>query len=198
MKMTKNKILAALLAGSLMAVAGNSMADSQYGYSASAAGVSAQAQVKVTVKVPELVVLRVGSSNAVDDLTLTAAATVNGAPGLISADGNNQVADWDGAVPTIASDEKSVTVYVWTNAKNVELDCESDDGLLDLNLEPEDILVDSPSTHPGANTACGTPVAIPQSALATSEWIYSVDPAALATAYAGTATQTTTYTATNI
>ncbi|TXH75926.1 MAG: hypothetical protein E6Q85_04240 [Thiothrix sp.] len=195
-----NKVLVSVAAAGLVAFAGSSLADSQYGYNDAGTGVSAKAQVKVTMKVPELVILKVGSSNKVDELILNASATVKGAPGLISANGNNKTADWDSTVPTIESNKKSVDVYVWTNAKDVKLKCESDDGLKGLNLFPKDILVKSPSTHPGTTTECPATasVDIPQSTLVTSTWEYSVDSTALQKAYSGSATQITTYTAANI
>mgnify|MGYP003583965767 CR=1 FL=1 len=201
MKITTNKILAALVAGGLMAVAGSSIADSTFGYnSTGTGGVSAKANVKVTVTVPELVVLRVGSAGAtIDELKLQAAATINGAPGLITTNGNNQAATWDDlTTPTLASDSKSVQVYVWTNAKNVKLKCSSDTGLASLNLLPKDIKVDSPTTHPGATTECTGSVDVPRNQVVNSTWTYSVDSTALGSAYAGTASQVTTYTAANI
>jgi hypothetical protein len=197
--MKMNKVLVSVVAAGVVAFAGSSLADSQYGYNDANTGVSAKAQVKVTVKVPELVVLRVGTSNKVDEITLTASATVASAPGSITVNANNTAANWDDSIPTLKSDEKSVTMAVWTNAKSVKLDCSSDTGLSSLNLKPEHILVSVSSTeHPGTSTKCGSPVDITRNTVLTSTWKYSVDATALQSAYSGSATQTTTYTAANI
>ena len=200
MKMTINKILAALVASGLLAVAGSSIADSTFGYnSKGTGGGAAEANVKVTVTVPELVVLRVGSAGAaIDELRLQAAATIKGAPGLIKTDGNNQAATWDElATPTLDSDRQKIEMYVWTNAKGVQLKCSSDTGLSGLNLLPRDIQVES-TMHPGATTECTDSVEIPRNEAISDTWAYSVDSTALSSAYAGTASQVTTYTAANI
>ena len=204
MKNMHKKGLVALVVSACLAVTGQALADSSYGYQSSGTGgVSAKANVKVTVTVPELVVLRVGSADVIDELKLKAQATVSGAPGLITADGNNKTATWDNtATPTLASDSKSVNMFVWTNANNVKLTCSSDTGLSTINLAPKDIKVASSGdiNHPGTTTECaaGTNTAIPRTKLSTATWTYSVDATALSAAYAGTATQTTTYTAANI
>lgn len=200
MKITTNKFLTAVVVSGLFAIAGTSIADSQYGYNSAAKGVSAQAHVDIKVTVPELVVLRVGDAKAIDVLELSAQATVKSDPGLISADGNNVDAAWDGAVPGFEAKDQALGAYVWTNAKGVTLKCESDDKLTAINLDSGKVNVaaDGDLKHPGATTACGDKIDIPQNKLQTATWIYSIKPEDLANAYAGTATQRTTYTAANI
>lgn len=206
MKKIVNKVLTALVSSGFMLVASHSSADSSYGYSGSAAGVSAQAQVNIQVKVPELVVLRVGAASAVDTVVLSATATVNSAPGLISADGNNigvgadATTAWDKNIPTFAVTSQSLDAAAWTNANNVVLSCTSDTGLSSLGLSGAKVQVSSSGSlaHPGTNTACGTNTSVTKNTLMTATWTYSVTPADLANAIAGTATQLTTYTAANI
>lgn len=52
--------------------------------------------------------------------------------------------------------------------------------------------------HPGATTECTDSVEIPRNKAISDTWAYSVDSTALSSAYAGTASQVTTYTAANI
>lgn len=207
MKITMNKILMALAASSVLAIAGNAMADSSYGYNSAGTGVSAKADVKIKVSVPELVVLRVGHTSDVDTVDLTAKVAVNTAPGAITADANNvghgaaTTTAWDAAVPTFSLTSKSLDATAWTNAKSVKLNCTSDDTeLVLLNLSKAKVKVSGSGAlgHPGANTACGTAVTITPNTLMSGTWTYSVDAADLAAATAGTGTQTTTYTAANI
>lgn len=201
MKITTNKLLTILFSSGWMVVAGSSMADSQYGYNSAAKGVSAQAHVDIKVTVPELVVLRVGDTKAIDVVELSAKATVKSDPGLISADANNVAAAWDGAVPGFEAASQKLAAYVWTNGKGVILKCESDDKLSAINLDSGKVNVEVAEgdlKHPGATTACGDKIDIPQNKLQTATWVYSIKPEDLASAYAGTATQRTTYTAANI
>lgn len=200
MKITTNKFLAAMAVGSLLAIATNSSADSQYGYNGAAKGVSAQAKVMIQVNVPELVILRVGDTKAIDVLKLNAQATVKSDPGLIKDDANNVAAAWDGAVPGFAAESQKLAAYVWTNAKGVVLRCESDDKLSAINLGSSkvNVEVDGDLKHPGTTTACGEKIDIPPNKLQTATWVYSISSDDLANAYAGTATQTTVYTAANI
>lgn len=201
MKITTNKFLAAMVAGSLLAIATSASADSQYGYNGAAKGVSAQAQVNIQVNVPELVILRVGDTKAIDLLKLNAQAIVKSDPGLIKEDANNVAAAWDGAVPGFEAESQKLAAYVWTNAKGVVLRCESDDKLSAINLDSSKVNVEVAEgdlKHPGVTTACGDKIDIPQNKLQTATWVYSISSDALANAYAGTATQTTVYTAANI
>lgn len=200
MKITTNKFLAAMAVGSLLAIATNSSADSQYGYNGAAKGVSAQAKVMIQVNVPELVILRVGDTKAIDVLKLNAQATVKSDPGLIKDDANNVAAAWDGAVPGFAAESQKLAAYVWTNAKGVVLRCESDDKLSAINLGSSkvNVEVDGDLKHPGTTTACEEKIDIPPNNLQTATWVYSISSDDLANAHAGTATQTTVYTAANI
>lgn len=210
MKITTNKILAALVTSSLLAVAGNSMADSSYGYSSSgvaATGISAKASVKINVTVPELILLRVGTGNVIDTVNITATPTIGGVTGALT-NGNDVGAggttNWDGAAPNFGASATSaaVNVYTWTNADNAKLTCAvSADTLSTINLSKTKIKVASTTlAHPGTSTACGATDSTPitRNTLMTGTWTYSIDAADVLAAYAGTASETVTYTAARI
>lgn len=211
MKITTNKILTALVAGSLLAVAANSMADSSYGYNSSGVAttsITAKASVKINVTVPELILLRVGTGNAIDNVNLTATPTIGGVTGALT-NGNDVGAggttNWDGAAPNFGASATSaaVNVYTWTNADSAKLTCAvSADTLSTINLSKTKIKVASTTlAHPGgASTACGgnDPTPIDRNTLMIGTWTYSIDAADVLAAYAGTASETVTYTAARI
>ena len=209
MKITTNKILAALVTSGLLAVAGNSMADSSYGYSSSgvaATSISAKASVKINVTVPELILLRVGTGNVIDTVNIAATPTIGGVTNALT-NGNDVGAggttNWDGTAPNFGTSATSaaVNVFAWTNANSAKLTCAvSDDTLVSINLSKDKIKVKSTTfDHPGANTACGTTsTPINRNTLMTGTWTYSIDAADVLAAYAGTASETVTYTAARI
>ncbi|WP_298608963.1 hypothetical protein [uncultured Thiothrix sp.] len=210
MKITTNKILAALIASGLLGVAGNTIADSSYGYSSSgvaASSISAKASVKVNVTVPELILLRVGTGNVVDNVNITATPTVGGITGTLT-NGNDVgvggTTNWDGTAPNFGTSATStaVNVYTWTNADNAKLTCAvSADTLNTINLTKAKIKVASTTlAHPGTSTACGASDStnITRNTLMTGTWTYSIDAADVLAAYAGTASETVTYTAARI
>ncbi|HPY40304.1 MAG TPA: hypothetical protein PLM98_07290 [Thiolinea sp.] len=196
MKITTTKVLTALITAGLIAFTGNVSADSAYGYQSSGTGtVTASTSLKVKVTIPKLIILKVGTANAVDTLELAAAGVIGGTTGALTSGGASTAANWDHVAPTFTTDEKSVNAYIWTNADSATLTCSSDTGLSTLNLAPKDIKVNSGGSHPGATTACGSPVSITRNTVMTTTWKYSLDTASLAAAYPGSATQTTTYVA---
>ena len=196
-------LISAVVGSALMFASIGSKADSSYGYNAAGTGsVKATANVKITVNIPLLVLLRVGSSaGTIDNLIFNASPS---APTGISADGDSLAIDWDGTAPVfVATAGTPVTLkaYGWTNAvKGAELSCtETND--FPTGFAATDITVASAGTliHPGANGACAGP-ATPFGAntVATSDWTYGVNATALAAAPAGSYSQTITYTATTL
>ena len=193
-------LISAVVGSALMFASIGSKADSSYGYNAAGTGsVKATANVKITVKIPLLVLLRVGSTNTtIDELIFNATPST---PTGITANGP---IDWDGTAPVfVATAGTPVTLkaYGWTNAvKGAELSCtETND--FPTGFAATDITVASAGTliHPGANGACAGP-ATPFGAntVATSDWTYGVNATALAAAPAGSYSQTITYTATTL
>jgi len=92
-------------------------AESQYG--SGTGTITAQARVNLSITVPKMILLRVGSPGAtVDTLSWNSALSVASAP-TAPVDGNNQAANWDGTAPTAstaANPPGAVGVYAWTNA----------------------------------------------------------------------------------
>ena len=187
-------------------------AESQYGYSPSGTpGVTATAKIKIEVKVPLLILLRVGAATGVDTLTFSPVPVVNGAPtaatlGALTGDISDQIANWDGALPTFAAPAtQAVNAYAWTNSPS--------DGQLGLSsavdtalgtIAPSDITVVPTAgvgalpTHPGTTANNANIGTFAKNTLHSASWAYGVAPAALAAAPAGTYSQTTTYTATSL
>lgn len=186
-------------------------AESTYGYNASgAAGATARARVNLEIRVPMLILLRVGTSGAaIDSVTITAAP--NGIPGGIAAaalaNGSNLATGWNGTAPvmTSTSSPANVTAYAWTNSRNGG----SVTGAITTafttgGLTGASIAVASASpvngglAHPGTNLGTFTPQAFPANSLRSSTWAYSLTTAALASVTAGTHSATVTYTATSL
>lgn len=203
---TVSKILASVVTAGVFAMAGSASADSTYGYSSTGAtGITATSKVEVVVKVPTLILLRVGSTGAtIDTLTFNAAGNVASAPGSTLADGNNQAATWDGAAPTFANAAgQALTTYAWTNSPGGgSLSCATVANTKFLaadGLTSADVKVASGTglAHPGADTSCAGPaVTFAKNTAMTGTWTYSILGTALANAAAGEHKQTTTYTAT--
>ncbi|MEZ5537017.1 MAG: hypothetical protein R3F02_15520 [Thiolinea sp.] len=185
------------------------MAESQYGYSSSGVigtgGLTAQADVKITVTVPNLILLRVGSANTtVDELTFTGTPSIPAVP-TNPADGNNVSVDWDGTAPTFsAATAQTLRAFSWTNsAGGGEVDCAVTTAFpAASNLLPSHVTITSTAVtngglaHPGADSACGTPTSFARNTLVSSDWEYQVTAAGMAAAAPGTYSQTMTYTAT--
>lgn len=189
------------------------MADSQYGYSPSGAtGVTAQASVTVTVNVPTLILLRVGSATAVDTLTFTAALSgVTSAPTAatltgLAANVSNQAANWDGTTaPTFAAPTgQALAASAWTNSRgggSVAMVSTAAGGNTATGITPANITVTasaSPAgfTHPANTGSAAFTGTFAKNTVLTSNWTYGIAAATLNAAGAGTYTQTTVYTAT--
>lgn len=195
----KLKTLAVLMGAAFALHVGIASAESTYGYDSTGTGpVEATAKAKVTVKVPLLILLRVGTAGStVDELTFTAAPTG------MTTDGNSNAISWDGTAPAFsatAAPSDTLAAYGWTNSPGGgSLTCAAADAKFTAadGLTPADITVTNAGTlaHPGATTACGSTTAMAKNTLLSSSWTYAVKPAALQTAAAGTHTETITYTA---
>lgn len=203
--MTK-KIISPLALGAALALAlaGHALADSQYGYSSSGTGnVTAQANVKLSVAIPKLILLRVGSTNTtIDTVSWTASFSIPAVP-TTPVDGNNTNLDWSGAAPASTLNTPSaLTVYAWTNANTGTLTCSAPTwtpaagGPANTDFT---VTVTGTLPHPGTNLACGAASAtFPSNTVATGTWTYGLASASAATWKAGTYTSQVTYTATGV
>lgn len=195
---------------------GAAQAESTYGYNSAGAGVvTATARLNVSVAVPKLILLRVGSDAAtVDTVALT--ATLNpGIPGGLAAAAvtaagnvNNAATGWDKTAPIFtAAAGTPVLAASWTNSSGgASVDCTVTtaftpaSGLLSTHIT---VATSAPLgggalAHPGANTACGTPTTFAKNTLVGSTWTYAITAAGLAAASAGINQETLTYTATSL
>lgn len=191
-------------AAALCLLAGTAQAESQYGYAASGTGtVTAQARVNLSVTVPKLILLRVGSANAVQDtLSWVAALNIPATP-TTPGDGNNQNVNWDGAVPGVGTvtNPAAVSVWAWTNSS----------GGGSLNYSAAAFAAGGPTlanigvtaaaglAHPGAALAVtGTAVTFPKNSPQSGSWTYALTGTGAAGWTAGVYTTTVIYTATSL
>lgn len=192
----------ALIAGACLSLVGtNALAESTYGYNAAGTDVTATAQVKLSVTVPKLILLRVGSANTtVDTLAWTAVPSIPATPTAPS-NGNNVGVDWDGAAPTITAGTQpaALNVYAWTNATTATINC-SVGAWVGTNSPVNsdfEVTVIGTLPHPGNNLGACASTTIPSRTLASGTWAYvlSGTPASWG---AGVHTNTVTYTASGV
>lgn len=208
MNMNKQMKALTLALGTTMVLAsGSVMAEAQYGYSTTAAGVTAQAKVNLSVVVPKLILLRVGSDNTtIDTLAWTSAPSFVTAPTPLVA-ANNQQVPWTGAAPTItvtsAPSPAALTVSAWTNAATPTINCAMGTWTGPASGGPANADFTVAATgasvlpHPGANLGACASTTFVRNTLYTGTWTYSL--AGTPTSWqAGTYTNTVTYTAAGV
>lgn len=206
------KLLASASAAAMLLASPTLQADSEYGYSPTGAGgVTATARVNINVTVPTLILLRVGPATGVSTLNFTATPSATDAPtgaalAALTGDTSNAAANWNGtsAPAFTAPTGQTVSAYTWTNSAG--------GGRLGLvtavntplaGITPAAITVQVATggvgampAHPATTTDAPSFGDFTRNTLHSANWTYSVDPAALAAASAGTYEQVTTYTAT--
>ena len=202
------KIIGTLFGAALPAASGVALAESTYGYSAAGTGaVSANASVNLRVAVPKLILLRVGSQTAVDEITWTNTPSWSTSPTTL-VDGNNQAANWDGVAPSlsITSTTTALAVYAWHNggAEGATLTFTGTaftpaggPTLTNITVADTALGTGTAIAHPGANL--GTVIAqnLTTNTLYSRTWTYTLGgtPASWA---AGTYSGSVTYTATTL
>ncbi len=203
----KHPKLNALALGAALALAcsGHALAESQYGYSTTGADtVTATASVKLKVVIPKLVLLKVGSSNGVQDTVSWAAKlTIPPSPGFSpTADANDTVLAWDGAAPTVQAipTGNNVTVAAWTNATTANINCTMGTWVGTGGPANGDFEVTSTGSlpHPGGNLGACASTTIGSNTLLTGTWEYALTGGTPTSWKAGTYTNTVVYTATGV
>jgi hypothetical protein len=184
----------------LLVASGSARAESTYGYQPSGAGaVTATARVNLSVTVSKLILLRVGSANAVvDTATWTVGASIPAVP-TIPVVGNNQPVNWNGVAPTMTASASpaALTVYGWTNSTTPTITCAMGawtgpvGGPTNANFT---VTVTGTLPHPGANLGACASTAFVANSLRTGTWQYVLG-GTPGTWPAGTYTNTITYTA---
>jgi hypothetical protein len=195
--------LAAAVGAALVLASGVAVAESQYGYNSAGTGtVTAQASVKLSVTVPKLILLRVGSTNTTQDtLTWTGSASIPPAPTAPTNGVNTQV-PWDGTVPTISAGTQpaAISVYAWTNATTGSINCTTPawtpatGGPANADFS---VTVTGTLPHPGANLGACASQTFASNTIVSGTWAY-VLAGTPASWKAGSYTATVLYTATGI
>jgi len=198
----KMKSIYTLVAAAALALAtGTALAESQYGYDAAgSATVTAKANVKLSVAVPKLVLLRIGDANAtINTLSWTAGLSLSGLT-----DGSNKQFDWNGAAPTTgtSANPTGLQVYAWTNAAGGGSLSYAATEFTGTGPKLANFTVQNNGTlnHPGGAlaTASGSATTFGANDLKTSTWTYQLSGGTPSSWQAGTYTTTVTYTATTL
>lgn len=190
----------ALGAALTLACTGQALAESQYGYSSTGTGtVSANATVKLSVVIPKLILLKVGSSGGTQD-TVSWAATLS-IPAVPTApvSGNTTVVPWDGTVPTVSTTATGnvLNVAAWTNAGSATINCSVGTWSATGGPANSSFTVGTTGTlpHPGGNLGACASTTIGTNTLLTGTWTYALTGTATSWT-AGTYTNSVLYTAT--
>ena len=174
-------------------------AESTYGYAAAGAGtVTATARVNLSVTVPKLILLRVGSANTtVDTAAWTVSASIPAVP-TVPVNGNNTAVNWNGTAPalTASAPPGAFNVFAWTNSTTPTVNCSigawsAAGGPTNANFT---VTVTGSLPHPGANLGACASTSFPARTLASGTWRYSLG-GTPGTWSAGVYTNTILYTA---
>ena len=181
----QTKIIGTLLGAALAAASGVALAESTYGYSAAGTGaVSANASVNLRVAVPKLILLRVGSQTAVDEITWTNTPSWSTSPTTL-VDGNNQAANWDGVAPSlsITSTTNALAVYAWHNGgaagatltfTGTAFTPAGGPTLTNITVADTALGTGTAIAHPGANLGTATAQNLTTNTLYSRTWTYTL------------------------
>lgn len=182
---------------------GLALAESTYGYSSTGTGVvTATARVNLSVTVPKLILLKVGSSGAtIDTLSWTTGFSIPATPTTPSVTANSAGVVWDGTNPTVSTSATpaAVPVAAWSNSTGSTVNCLAT-AIAAGGPTLANFTVASTGTlpHPGANLgACAATAAIAANTLVSSNWTYTLG-GTPSTWLAGAYTSVVTYTATSL
>ena len=195
-KLLARRLLAVSLGGLALAT-GPALTESQYG--SGTGTITAQARVNLSVTIPKLILLRVGSTNTtVDTVSWTSARSIPGVPTTPLASVNNTNVDWNGAAPTVtaSSTTNTLTVYAWTNAGAGTINCSmgswnATGGPTNANFT---VATTGSLPHPGGNLGACASTPFTSNVVATGTWAYTLG-GTPASWTANTYTNTITYTA---
>lgn len=175
-------------------------AESRYGHGAGA-GVNATARVSLSVTVPRIILLRIGSAGGtVDTVSWAVNATIPGAPPTTAAPGDGNAVTWNNALPTFTNTVtgNSLAVRAYTNVAGATLSCVAPAWSAAGGPPNVRFTVGSagPLSHPGGNLGACASRAIARGAVRQATWTYNLSNTGAATWRSGTYTATLTYTAT--
>ena len=204
----KHPKLNALALGAALALAcsGHALAESQYGFAATGSGtVTATAKVNLSVVIPKLILLKVGTTNATQDTVSWAASlTIPGTPATTpTATANNVQVPWDGTAPTVTTTPSGnvLSVAAWTNAGTATINCAMGAWSSAGGPPSTNFTVTAggatPLPHPGANLGACASTSFTSNTLLSGTWTYALTGTASSWT-AGTYTNAVTYTATGV
>lgn len=194
--------LGAALAGAF--AFGGAQAESTYGYSSSGAGsVTATARINLSVAVPKMILLRVGSADStVDTLSWSVTQTIP-AGAVAPVNGSGTGVNWDGTAPTVAvSGTQAAVASAWTNATSGTLTCSATavapaGGPTLANFTVVASAGATSLAHPGANLGACASTGFTSNQVRSSTWTFTLG-GTPASWPAGTYTSVVTYTATGV
>lgn len=204
MNKTITKLMYAV-ATCLTLCSGAAIAESTYGYNSAGTGsVLASARVNLSVTVPKLILLKVGTSGAtIDTLSWTLGYSIPATPTLPSVTGDSVAVTWNGAAPTspAMTNPAALNVSAWTNAATTStVNCAMGawtgpaGGPANADFT---IVTTGTLTHPGLNLNACAATTFAKNVVATGTWAYSLGGTPSGWP-AGTYTNVITYTATGI
>jgi hypothetical protein len=200
MKTVRWGALGAALAAAF--ASGGAQAESTYGYFGTGGGTTtATANLYLTVNVPMLILLRVGSaSTTIDTLSWSVTDTIP-AGAVAPVNGNNASVNWDGTAPaSTVSANRTAVATAWTNANTATINCSATavtpaGGPTLANFGVSAGAGTLP--HPGANLGACASTTITSRQVLTSTWTYSLGGTPVNWS-AGSYSSTVTYTASGI
>lgn len=204
MNMTFSKLFYVLTA-SLALTSGVAMAESTYGYNSAGTGtVLATARVNLSVTVPKLILLKVGTAGAtVDTLSWTLGYSIPATPTVPSVTGDSIAVAWNGAAPTspAMTNPAALAVSAWTNAATTStVNCAMGSwtgptgGPVNADFT---VTTTGTLTHPGLNLNACAATTFAKNTVASGTWAYALGGTPSGWP-AGTYTNVITYTATGI
>ena len=176
------KILGVTLAAALAMCSGAAMAESTYGYNSAGTGtVTATARVNLSVTIPKLILLRVGSSDtavsAIDTVVWTSTFSIPGTPTTPITTANSVSVPWTGVAPslTVTSAADTLNVYAWANTlANPAISCSATAVAPTGGPTLADFTVTTTGTlpHPTGTLAACTSTTFTKNVLASGTWRY--------------------------
>ena len=181
----QTKIIGALLGAALATASGVAVAESTYGYSPGAnATVTASARINLSIAVPRLVLLRIGSAGAgIDTLSWSTTPSWNlGGQTPSVTTGASSPTNWDGGAPAFnyTVSPAAVNVFAWANGSSTTIACTatglgsapSAPSLADVSVTPGTVTNQLPHPATANLGACGSSTPIASNVLHDGTWTY--------------------------
>jgi hypothetical protein len=191
-----------------LGLSAGALAESTYGFDSGGTGtVTAKADLDIEVRIPRLILLRVGADGSSVSKATIQGAYSGGIPGGVGvlADGSDQATGWNTTAPTGFDDVASggIVVRAWTNATGATISGAFQSNFAQAGMDAAVTVSNSAAlpagglSHPGANLgALGGTTAITANTVVGSTWTFAMAGAAMGTFPSGTHAAQVRYTAT--